>query len=186
MGVDPGCHQCVYLILFHHFHDVAYHGGSQDHRDLSCEVGEIQDYEGYPILIIALDSIYLNLYDNIVNMSSDGVSQACADDSSAYKVWEGPNIQRMMFKEPWHNGVDLSTIVQESHGAPITDSYSGYILNAVPSGKGVGIQEGSLCLAFYTLGVLSWGTFSMVAFPWGAWAPFSSVIPLSGLKANLV
>ena len=35
MGIDPGCHRCLYLILFYHIHDVAYCGGSQDHRDLN-------------------------------------------------------------------------------------------------------------------------------------------------------
>ena len=34
-------------------------------RDPSHEVGQIQDYEGYLILIIALDSIYLNPYDDV-------------------------------------------------------------------------------------------------------------------------
>ena len=48
------------------------------HGDLSCEVGQVWDNEGYLILIIALDSIYLNLYDDIANGLSEGVSQACA------------------------------------------------------------------------------------------------------------
>ena len=88
MGVDPGCHQHVYLLLSYHIHDVVYCGGSQDHRDLNHKVGQIWDYEGYLILIIALDSIYLNLYYDVANRPSEGVSQACPDDSSAYKVWE--------------------------------------------------------------------------------------------------
>ena len=71
----------------------------------------------------------------------------------------------MIVNEPWHNSVDLGTIAQESHAALLTDSYFGYVLDPVPLVKGVGIQEGSLCLVFYALGVLSWGTFSMVAFP---------------------
>ena len=61
MGIDPGCHQCIYLLLSYHIcNDAAYCGGSQDHGDPSHKVGQIWDYEGYLILIIALDSIYLN------------------------------------------------------------------------------------------------------------------------------
>ena len=71
----------------------------------------------------------------------------------------------MIFSEPWYNGVDVGAIVQESHASLTVDSYSGYVLDPVPSVKGVGIQEGSLCLAFYTLGVTSWGNFGMVTFP---------------------
>ena len=67
MSIDPGCHQCVHLTLFYHIHDMAYHGGSQDHGDPSCEGGQIWDYEGYPILMIALDSIYLNPYDDVAS-----------------------------------------------------------------------------------------------------------------------
>ena len=92
-GIDPGCCQCTYLSFFYHIHNVAYCGHSQDHRGPSHKVGQIQDYEGYLILIIALDSISLNPYDDIANRLSEGVSQACADDSSAYKVWERSDIQ---------------------------------------------------------------------------------------------
>ena len=86
MGIDPGCLQCIYLLLSYHIHDAAYCGRSQDHRDPSHKVGQIRDYEGYLILIIALDSIYFNLYYDIANRLSDGVSQACADDSSTHEV----------------------------------------------------------------------------------------------------
>ena len=177
MDIDPGCFQFIYLILFYHIHNVAYHGCSQDHGDLSHKVGKIWNYEGYLILIMALDSIYLNLYDDVANRSSEGVCQACADDSSAYEVWERPNVQRVIFNEPWHNCVDLCVIVQESHVALPFDSYSGHILDPIPLVKGVRIQEGSLHLAFSTWGVLSWGTYSVVTFPWGAWALFFGVIP---------
>ena len=142
----------------------------------------MQDHKGYLILIIALDSIYLNLYDDIANRLSEGVSQPCADDSSAYKVRERPNVQAVIFNKPWDNGVDLCAIVQESHVALPIDS--GYVLNPVPSVKGVGIQEGSLHLVFYAWGVPSWGTFIVVTFPWGALGPFLVPSPLSGLKGN--
>ena len=71
----------------------------------------------------------------------------------------------MVFHLPWCNGVNVHAIVQESHAAVPINSYPGYIFNPVPSVKGVMIQEGSLCLAFYALGVPSWGTFGAAIFP---------------------
>ena len=56
----------------------------------------------------------------------------------------------MVFNEPWCNGVNLCAIVQESHAALPIDPFPGYVLNPMPAVKGIGIQEGSLCLAFYT------------------------------------
>ena len=129
------------------------------------------------ILIITLDSIYLKPNDDVAKRSSEGVSQACADDSFAYEIWDRPNIQRVMFNKLWCNSVDLCTIVQQSYAALPIDLYSGHILNCVPSGKGVGIQEGSLHLVFYTWGILYWGTFGMVTFPWGAQTPFFGAVP---------
>ena len=75
-----------------------------------------------------------------------------------------PDVQGVIFNETWHNGVDFGLIVQEGHASLSIDSYPGYVLDHVPSIKGVGIQEGSLGLMFYTSGVLSWSTFSGVAF----------------------
>ena len=43
--------------------------------------------------------------------------------------------------------------------------------------EGIGIQEGSLCMMPYALGIPSWGTFSVVTFPGGAQAPFFGTIP---------
>ena len=43
------------------------------------------------------------------------------------------------------------------------DFYPGHILNPIPLVKWVLIEEGSLCLASYAMGVPSWGTFGMVA-----------------------
>ena len=121
--------------------------GTQSHK-----VGQTWDYEGYLILIIALVSIYLNPYDDIANRSSEGVSQACTDNSSAHKVQERPHAQGVILNEPCHYGVDLGVIVQESHASHSTDSYPDYVLNPVPLIKGARIQKGSLCLTFYALG----------------------------------
>ena len=185
-GINPGCHQCIYLLLSYHVHDMAYCGGFQDHRDPCHEVGQIPDYEGYLILIITLDSSYLNPYDDVASRSSEGVSQACTDDLSTHEVREWPNIQGVICNETWHNGVDLGTTVQEGHASVSIDSYPGYVLDPVPSIKGVGIQEESLCLMFYTLGVLSWGNFGAVTFVWGAQASFFGAIPSFKFKCNSV
>ena len=153
---------------------------------MSHEVGPIWGYKGYLILIIAPDSFYMNQYDDVANRLSESVSQDCTDDSSAHRVWERPNIQVMIFHEPLHNGVDLGAIVQESHAPLPIDSHPGYILDPVPLVKGVRIQEGSLHLASFTLGVSSWGTFGMVTFPWAAWAPFFGAIPSFWFKGKSV
>ena len=161
-------------------------GGPRIMGDPSCKVGQIWDYEGYLFLIVALDSIYFNPHDDTAIRSSEGVSQACTDDLSAYELWERPNTHIVVFNEHWHTGVDLGAIVQESHAPLPIDSYSGYILNPIPLVKGVRIQEGSLHSVFYALSVLSWGTFSMVTFPWGAQAPFFSTVPSLQLKCESV
>ena len=38
----------------------------------------------------------------------------------------------------------------------------------------------------YALGILSWGAFGMVAFPWGAQAPFLGAIPSFQFKCESV
>ena len=184
MGIDPGHCQCVYLILFYHIHDATYHGGSKDHWDPSHKIGQVWDHEGYQIFIVALDSICLNPYDDVAKGLSGGIFQTCTDYSSAYKVWERPDIQRVSSDEPQHDGVDLCTIVQDSHTFLPIVPYSGYILYPIPLGKGIGIQEGSLDLAFYTWGFLPWDTLSVATFPWGVWAPFLSTNPSFWFKGE--
>ena len=71
---------------------MAYCGGPQDHGDPIHKAGQIQDYQGYLILIIALDSIYLNLYDDIAYRLGKCIPQAYAGVSSAHKVRDGPNV----------------------------------------------------------------------------------------------
>ena len=50
--------------------------------------------------------------------------------------------------------------------------------------KGLGFKKGVLFLAFYAWSVLSWDTFGMVAFPWGALAPFFSATPSLQFKGE--
>ena len=92
----------------------------------------------------------------------------------------------MIFNEPWHNGVYLHAIVQESHTALPINPYPGYIFHPIPSFKGIRIQEGSLCMTFYALGVPPWGTFNMVNFPGGVQAPFIGAIPSFQFKCKPV
>ena len=61
-------------------------GSSNDHWDSSCKIGQVWDNEGYLILIVALNSIYLNPYDDVAIRSSECPSQACTDNLSAYEV----------------------------------------------------------------------------------------------------
>ena len=58
----------------------------------------------------------------------------------------------MVFNELWHNGVNLCTIVQESHADLPIHPYPGYVFNPIPSVKGIRIQEGSLLFGILCLG----------------------------------
>ena len=89
----------------------------------------------------------------------------------------------MVFNVPWHNGVNLCAIVKENHAALSTNSYPGYILDPIPLVKGVMIQEGSPCLAFYALDILSWGTFNVAVFPSGAQPPLLGTVPSFQFKS---
>ena len=64
-GISPRHCQGIYFSLFHDIHNVDYGGEPQDSRDPFCEFQLIQDKQGYLVLIIALDSIYLNPGNNI-------------------------------------------------------------------------------------------------------------------------
>ena len=97
---------------------------------------------------------------------------------------ERSDVQRVIFNKPWCNNVNLCTIVQESHAALPVDSYSCYILDPISSVKGVQIQEGSLCLAFYAWSVSSWGTFGVTTFLEGLGLPSLVPFPLSSLQAS--
>ena len=83
----------------------------------------------------------------------------------------------MGFDETWHDGVYLCTIVKEGNTALSINPYPGHVFNPIPSLERVGIQEGSLCLMSYALGVPSWGAFGRVTFPRGFWAPSFGDIP---------
>ena len=85
-GIDPGCCQHIHLTFLYHIHNAAYCGDSQDHGDPSHKIGQVWDYKGYLVLIIALDSVYLNPYDDIANWSSEGISQSYTGDLTAYEV----------------------------------------------------------------------------------------------------
>ena len=71
----------------------------------------------------------------------------------------------MIFDKIWHNSVCLCAIIKEDHTALSVNPYSGYIFHPIPLVEGIGIQEGSLVTIPYALGVPSWSSFSMIAFP---------------------
>ena len=171
MGIDPRHCQSVYLTLFYHFHDVAYCGGSLDYRDPSCKFGQVQDNEGYLILITILDSIYLNPYDDIANGSSESVSQAYTDNTSTYEVWERPNIHRVSLM---NCGMMLLTCVPFSKRAiqlsPLTLAKFSIPYHWV---KGLGFKKG----------VWVWHFMSEVSHPGtpSAWSPFLEGLGLPSL-----
>ena len=80
------------------------------------------------------------------------------------------------------DGVNLHSIVQESHTALSIDPHPCYIFNIIPMLKGVQIQEGSLLGLCYALKTSSWGFLGVVGFIWGVWAPFLDAI--SSLQFN--
>ena len=71
----------------------------------------------------------------------------------------------------------LHIVVKEGHTSLSIDPYLGHVLHPIPPKKGVGIQEGSLLVMSYALGISSWGAFSLVTLTWGIWTPFSSTVP---------
>ena len=84
----------------------------------------------------------------------------------------------MSFNKLWCDGIDMCTIVQDSHAALPIDSYSGYILAPIPLGKGIQDSRresgfGILCLGFHYPGAPL------------VWSPFLEGFGLSSLCAIL-
>ena len=71
----------------------------------------------------------------------------------------------------------LGTIVQESHTSLPIYPHSSYVLDPIPSLKGVQIKEGSLQSGFHTLEASIWGLFMVLLVARGVWAPFVDAIP---------
>ena len=82
----------------------------------------------------------------------------------------------MLFNKTQGNSIYLHTFVEEGNTALSINPYLGYIFDPIPLEKGVGIQEGSLFVMSYALGIPSWGTFSLAALTWGVWAVFFGAI----------
>ena len=53
------------FLLLHDIHGAAYSWGSHDKWDSFCKLLFIKDNQGYLVLVIALDSIYMNLDNNV-------------------------------------------------------------------------------------------------------------------------
>ena len=114
LGIYPWHHQSTYLFLLNHIYNVAYHRNPQNDGDPCHKVWQVWDYQGYLILIIALDSIHLNPY-NIAYQSGKGITQTHTGDLSTYQVQEESYPLRMAFDQMWHDGVYLCTIIKEGH-----------------------------------------------------------------------
>ena len=69
----------------------------------------------------------------------------------------------MAFDKTQHHSVYLCTIIEESHAALSVNPYPSYIFNPIPLVEGIGIQEGSLCMMPYVLGVPFWGAIGLAA-----------------------
>ena len=67
----------------------------------------------------------------------------------------------MLFSETWGNHIYFCTIIEEGHTSLPIDPYLSQVFYPIPLEKGVRIQEGSLLLMLYALGVSSWGTFGL-------------------------
>ena len=67
----------------------------------------------------------------------------------------------MAFDKTWCDSVYLCTVIEEGHAALSINPYSGYIFNPIPSVEGTGIQEGSLFMTPYALGIPSWDAFGL-------------------------
>ena len=63
---------------------MAYCRDSQNDRDPCHEVGQIWDDQGYLILIIAPDSVYLNPYDDVAHRMGKHIPEAYIGDTSAH------------------------------------------------------------------------------------------------------
>ena len=68
----------------------------------------------------------------------------------------------MIFDETQHNSMDLCTFIEESNTALSINPYLGYIFDPIPLVEGIGIQEGSLHVTSYVLGIPSRGSFGLV------------------------
>ena len=65
----------------------------------------------------------------------------------------------------WNDGVYFCAVIKEGYAALSIYPYPGYIFDPMQLVKGIGIQEGSLVMMSYALGIPSWDAFDVVTFP---------------------
>ena len=129
------------------------------------------------IFNIAQNSVYLNPDYDIAQWPCVGIAQPHAGDFGPYEVSNWLHMQQVIIYVPQHDGIDLGTIVQESHTTVPIYPHSSYVFNPIPLLKGVWIQEGSLQSGFYASGASVRGIFMALIIVGGVWAPFIVAIP---------
>ena len=91
----------------------------------------------------------------------------------------------MLLNKTWHNSIYLYTIIKKGHAALSVNPYLGYIFDPIPLEKRVGIQEGSLCVESYTIGIPSWAPLAWLPWLVGPGLPLLMPSSLFGLNGKL-
>ena len=140
---------------------MAYCGDSQNHWGPCHKVGQIWDHQGYLILIIALDSIYLNLYENVAHRSGKHIPRPMQVTCPPPRSERGPTFSEWFLMNP---SIMVFICMPLSRRAiqlsPLTLTLATFSIPYL------------LCLGHTILGHLG-----MVTFPWRAQAPFFGTIP---------
>ena len=67
----------------------------------------------------------------------------------------------MILNKTQYDIIYLHAVIEEGYAALSVNPYLEYIFDPIPLVEGIRIQEGSLYMMSYALGILSWGTFGL-------------------------
>ena len=95
---------------------------------LSLELGQVWDYKGYLILIIGLDSVYLNPYDDVADWSGDCISKDYTGNLTTYEVW-ALDFTTLHSKEEFHLICQWQTKIWDLSGMLRNLLYGWYCLS---------------------------------------------------------
>ena len=65
----------------------------------------------------------------------------------------------MILNKTQCDSIYLHAVIKECYAALSVNPYLCYIFDPIPLVEGIRIQDGSLCMMPYALGISSWGTF---------------------------